>query len=266
MAIHPTAIVGAEAEIDASAEIGPYVVVNGRVRIGPRTRVEAHATLIGWTEIGSDNVIHAGAVIGDEPQDLSYDGAESYVRIGDRNVFREHVQIHRGTKPGTATEIGCDNMLMANAHVGHNCRVGNRIIIANGAALGGYVDVEDQVFISANCVVHQFVRIGRLALLRGLSRSSRDVPPFCIMDFTHTVRAINVVGLRRAGFPATEVRALRTTFAKLFGQAGNLRLRLEELEKQPMTDEVRYLVDFIRASKRGVCRGMRRGDAAEIGD
>jgi len=257
MPIHPTAVIDERAEIDPDADIGPYVVIDAAVRVGPRTRVLAHATLTGWTEIGADNVIHAGAVVGDAPQDLAYDGAESFVRIGDRNVIREHVQIHRGTKPGSATTVGDDNFLMATAHVGHNCRIGNRVIIANGAMLGGYVEVADQVFISGNCVVHQFVRIGRLAFLRGLSRTSRDVPPFCIMDWTHTVRAINRVGLRRAGLTGTQLRALQNAYHHLFRRPVNFGQALAELETQPVSAEVRELIDFIRASKRGVCTGRR---------
>src|SRR5512140_1885519 len=133
MSIHPTAVIDPRAEIDPSVDIGPFVVIDGPVRVGPRTRVMAHATLTGWTSIGADNVVHMAAVIGDEPQDLAYAGAQSFVEIGDRNVIREHVQIHRGTKPGSSTVIGDDNYFMNNAHVGHNCRIGNRVIIANGS-------------------------------------------------------------------------------------------------------------------------------------
>ncbi|HVO25773.1 MAG TPA: acyl-ACP--UDP-N-acetylglucosamine O-acyltransferase [Candidatus Margulisiibacteriota bacterium] len=263
MPIHPTAMIDARAEIHPEADIGPYVVVDGPVHVGPRTRVLAHATLTGWTAIGADNVIHMGAVVGHTPQDLAFTGEESYLRIGDRNVIREHVQIHRGTKPGSATEIGSDNYFMGNSHVGHNCRVGNGVIVANGALFGGYVEVEDHVFVSGNCVVHQFVRIGRLAILRGLSRTSRDVPPFCIMDATHTVRAINRVGLRRAGFTAAQIRALRNAFVRLFGHPGNLSKAIAALESEPVSAEVRHLIDFIRASKRGVCFGPRPRAAAE---
>ncbi len=258
MPIHPTALVDAQASIHPDADIGPYVVIDGPVTVGPGTRVLAHATLTGWTEIGANNVIHMGTVVGHVPQDLAFEGHKSYLRIGDRNVIREHVQIHRGTKPDSATVIGNDNFLMATAHVGHNCRIGNNVIITNGAMLGGYVEVEDQVFISGNCVVHQFVRIGRLALLRGLSRTSRDVPPFCIMDWTHTVRAINRVGLRRAGFSPIQIRNLQNAFSRLFRRAGNLGTALVELEATAPAPEVRYLIDFIRASKRGVCTGSRR--------
>jgi len=257
MPIHPTAIIDPRAEIDPTADIGPLVTIDGAVRVGPRTQVLAHATLTGWTTIGADNVIHYAAVVGHTPQDLAYDGAESYVRIGDRNVIREHAQIHRGTKPGSATVIGDDNYFMNNAHVGHNCRIGNRVIVANGALLAGYVDVADQVFVSGNCVVHQFVRIGRLAFLRGLSRTSRDVPPFCIMDGTHTVRAINRVGLRRAGFSTEQIRAVHVAFRRLFRRATNLRTAIAALEAEPCSPDVRLLLDFIRASTRGVCMGPR---------
>jgi UDP-N-acetylglucosamine acyltransferase len=137
------------------------------------------------------------------------------------------------------------------------------VILANNALLGGYVEVEDQVFISGNCAVHQFVRIGRLAILRGLSRTSRDVPPFCIMDWTHTVRGINRVGLRRAGFSVEQRRALQTAFARLFHRAGNLAQAIAEIETEPCSAEVRYLIDFIRASKRGVCRGPRRAEVED---
>jgi len=258
MGIHPTALIDARAAVHPDADIGPYVVIDGPVRVGPRTRVMAHATLTGWTQVGADNVIHMGAVLGDTPQDLAFENRESYLRIGDRNVVREHVQMHRGTKPGSATVVGDDNYFMHNAHVAHNCRIGNHAIIASGALLAGYVEVGDQAFVSGNCVVHQFVRIGRLAFLRGLSRTSRDVPPFCIMDGTHTVRAINRVGLHRAGFTAEQVRALQNAFVHLFRRRGNLAHALAALEAQPQPPEVQELVAFIRASRRGVCTGPRR--------
>lgn len=255
MPIHPTAIIDARAEVDAHAEIGPYVVIDGPVRVGPGTRVLAHATLLGWTRIGAANVIHPGAVLGDEPQDLAYDGSESYLDIGDRNVIREHVHIHRGTQPRSSTIIGNDNYFMNNSHVAHNCRVGDHVILANGAVLGGHVQVEDRVFLSGGCAVHQYVRIGRLALMRGLSRTSRDVPPFCIVDGTHTVRALNRVGLRRAGFTAVQIRELQVVFRRLFRRRCNLAAGVREIDRGTCSPEVGYLLDFIRASKRGVCAG-----------
>lgn len=259
MPIHPTAIVDSRAEVHPSVVIGPFVVIEGRVSIDAGTRILARACIFGVTAIGRDNVIHPGAVIGGDPQHLGYGGEPTSLRIGDRNIFRENVEVHRAWKEGGATEIGDDNYLMSHAHVGHDCRLGRRIILATGATLGGHVEVGDQVFVSGNCVVHQFVRIGRLALLRGLSRTSRDVPPFCIMDFTHTVRGLNRVGLRRAGFSTGRIRELQRAFAHLFARPRNLRLAVDELDTGPCSPEVRELLDFIRASKRGVCTGRRRG-------
>jgi UDP-N-acetylglucosamine acyltransferase len=268
MPIHPTAVIDPRADIHPEAVIGPYVVVDGVVRIGARTRVMAHAVLTGWTELGEDNVVHPGVVLGDEPQDLAYGGAESYLRIGARNVFREHAQVHRGTKPGTATVIGDDNYLMHNAHVAHNCRIDNHTVIAGGALVAGHVVVEDLAFVSGNCVIHQHVRIGRLAILRGLSRTSRDVPPFCVMDGTHTVRGVNLVGLRRAGFGAERIRAVRRAFRTLFFERTHLRQAIEHVVAAgPVSEDVAYLLDFIRASTRGVAVGPPRREApAAAGD
>jgi len=256
MSIHPAAVIDPAAEIDAEVEIGPYVVIEGPVRIKRGTRVMAHAYLTGRTEIGLDNEVHPGAVLGGPPQDRAYKGAESYLRIGDRNVIREHVQIHRGTAPESATVIGDDCFLMANSHVGHNCRLGDHVILANGALLGGYVEVGAHVFISGNCVVHQFVRIGAYALLRGLSGTSRDVPPFAIMDWQHTVRGVNLIGLKRAGFDEKRIRAIREAFRILFRKGRNLGLAVKELEAAGgANQDVLALLEFIKASKRGVCVG-----------
>ena len=263
MPVHPTAIIDRRAEIDPSAEIGPYVVIDGKVRIGAGTRILAHAYLSGATVIGRDNVIHVGAVIGHEPQLIGFGGEPTPLRIGDRNVFREHCEVHRASKADGATIIGDDNFLMSHSHVGHDSRIGNRVIIATGAMLGGHVEVGDQVFISGNCAVHQFVRIGRLAFLQGQSGTSRDVPPFCLMDRLHTVRGLNRVGLRRAGFDPEQIRALQRAFVRLFRQRRNLKAALAEIEAEPMSAEVAHLVEFIRASRRGVCSGPARGSAEQ---
>jgi UDP-N-acetylglucosamine acyltransferase len=256
MTIHPTAIIDPKAHIDTEVEIGPYVVIDGAVTLKRGTRVLAHAYLTGWTEIGEDNEIYPGAVLGAAPQDKAYMGQESYLRVGDRNIFREHVQVHRGTTPRSATVIGNDNFLMATSHVGHNCQIGDAVILANGALLAGHVEVGNSVFLSGNCVVHQFVRIGDFALMRGLSGTSRDVPPYAIIDWQHTVRGVNVVGLKRAGFDEKRIRAIRTAFRVLFHPGRNLAIALKELEQSTRAnDDVAALVDFIKASKRGVCFG-----------
>ncbi|MBM3334228.1 acyl-ACP--UDP-N-acetylglucosamine O-acyltransferase, partial [Candidatus Sumerlaeota bacterium] len=177
MAIHPTAVVDPNAEVDPLAEIGPYAVIGPEVRIGPRTRIMNHAVITGRTTIGADNEIHTGAVIGDAPQHLGYKGAPTYTVIGDRNVIREYTSIHGSYVAGGQTIIGNDNYLMVNAHVAHDCRVGNRIVMCNCSMLGGHVEVEDQVFISALVGVHQFVRIGRLVMCAAVARITRDAPP-----------------------------------------------------------------------------------------
>jgi UDP-N-acetylglucosamine acyltransferase len=256
MAIHRTAVIDSRAEIDPNVEIGPYAVIDGPVKIKAGTCVMAHAYVTGWTEIGADNEIHPGAVLGDAPQDKVYNGAESYLRIGDRNIIREHAQIHRGTVAGSATIIGDDNFFMATAHIGHNCKLGDNVILANGALLAGYVEVGNNVFISGNCVVHQFVRIGDYALMRGLSGTSRDVPPYAIIDWQHTVRGVNVIGLKRAGFDEKRIRAIREAFRLLFRRGRNLSLALKEVENSDRANsDVSALLDFIKSSKRGVCFG-----------
>lgn len=256
MTIHSTALIDPKADLDPDVEIGPYVVIDGRVRIKRGTRVMAHAYLTGWTEIGEGNEIHSGAVLGDAPQDKAYKGEETYLRIGDHNIIREHVQIHRGTVAGSSTVIGSGNFLMANSHVGHNCRLGDNNILANGALLGGHVEIGNSVFISGNCVVHQFVRIGDYSLMRGLSGVSRDVPPYAIIDWQHTVRGVNVVGLKRAGFDEKRIRAIREAFRVLFRKGRNLALAIKEIEESARANgDVSALLEFIRASKRGVCFG-----------
>jgi UDP-N-acetylglucosamine acyltransferase len=266
VSVHPTALVDRRAEIDTTAEIGPHVVIDGPVTIGPRTRVLAGAFIAGHTRIGADNVIHPGAVIGHEPQDLAYRGADTGLRIGDRNVLREHCEVHRGTEEGTSTEIGDDNYLMSQAHVAHNCRLGNGVIMATGATLGGHVEIDDQAFISGNCVVHQHCRVGRLVMMRGLARASRDLPPFAIIDGTHTVRGLNRVGLRRAGFDRERMRALGNAFRILFRVRTNLPAAIARVEAEIRSADVDQLLTFIRSSRRGVAFGPGRAQADDEDD
>jgi UDP-N-acetylglucosamine acyltransferase len=254
--VHPSAVVGADVELGAGVEVGPFCLLDGRIRIGPRTRLLGHVTILGDTELGADNVLHPNAVIGDEPQDLTYSGAPRHVRIGDRNVFREGATVNRGCERGMVTVLGDDIFMMQNAHVAHDCRIGNGVIIAGGALLAGWCEVGERALVSGNCVVHQYTRIGRLALTRGGARMSRDIPPFCIVDGDHTLRAINLVGLRRAGFAPAAIAPLRRAFTALFGRRGNLKLAIERLESAgPLSAEVAEMIEFIRASKRGVAFG-----------
>jgi UDP-N-acetylglucosamine acyltransferase len=263
--IHPSAVVGSAVELAPGVEVGPFCLLDGAIRIGTRTRLIGHVTILGEVELGAANVLHPNAVIGGEPQDLAYRGGARRVRIGARNVFREGVTVHRGSERGDLTTIGDDNFLMQNAHVAHDCRIGNAAIIAGGALLAGWVEVGDRALVSGNCVVHQFVRIGRLAMMRGMSRTSRDIPPFCIADLTHTLRGINAMGLRRAGIDARSIAALRRAFKTLFGERRNLKLATEQLiATGTMTPEVAEMVAFIRTSRRGVAFGPRAaGDSVE---
>jgi len=256
--IHPTAVIDAGAVLDPTVTVGPYVVIENGCLIGPETRVMAHAVIRAGTALGARNVIHPGVVLGGEPQDVAFTGAETFLRIGNDNVFREHAQAHRGTTAGSATVIGNGNYFMQNAHVAHNCRIGDHTIIAGGALLAGHVELGDGAFVSGNCVVHQHVRIGTLALMRGLSRTSRDVPPFCLIDGTHTVRGVNVVGLRRAGFSPDRIATIRRAVAALFARPTHLGRALAALEEAESSADVRHLISFIRGSKRGVCVAPRR--------
>lgn len=261
MKIDPTARIASGVELAPEVEIGPGVIIEGPARIGRGTRIQAHAYIGPYTTIGEHNLISFGAVIGHEPQDYAFQGEESYTVIGNHNIIREYVTIHRGSRPGSATRVGNHNFLMGLSHMAHNSSLGNRVIVVNGALVGGYVAVEDQAFISANCVIHQFCRVGRLALMRGLSRTSRDVPPFCILDGTHTVRGLNLVGLRRAGFQREQVQPLRQAFKLLFYRPVNISAAVKRVEAEvPLTPEVDYLLQFIRQSERGVAQGGGQPD------
>lgn len=258
MSIHQTAIIDRKAEIDGSAEIGPYVVIEGKVSIGPRTRVMAGAFIAGTTEIGPECVIHPHAVLGHEPQDLSWPGGESFLRVGKGNVLREGCSIHRGSKPGLATVVGDRNFIMGHSHIAHDCVVGSEVILANGALLAGHVHVEDKAFISGNVTVHQFVRIGTLAMVGGLSRVTKDVPPFLLLEGNSTIRAINVVGLRRAGFSSQQREQVKRAYKLLYHSGLNVTQALAAIEKEDLGPEVASMIAFIRDSQRGICGHARR--------
>lgn len=252
--IHPTALVSPKAKIADSVEIGPYAIVEESVSIGPGCTVGPHAVLSGWTEIGSDNRIGVGAVIGLEPQDLAYKNERSFVKIGNKNNIREYVQIHRGTKEGSVTELGDNNFLLGFCHVAHNCKVGSSVIVANGALLAGYVEVGDFSFISGHCLVHQFTRIGKYAMMRGGSAISLDLAPYCVADENNMVRGINTVGLERRGFTTQQIRGIKKTYKEVFNSGKPMSDTVPSLLAGSPAPEIRYFLEFIRESERGVCR------------
>ncbi|HWN94068.1 MAG TPA: acyl-ACP--UDP-N-acetylglucosamine O-acyltransferase [Methylomirabilota bacterium] len=251
--IHSSAIVHKKARLGANARVGPYAVIDEHVVMGADCTVGPHAYITGHTIIGARNRIYAGAVIGEAPQDFKYKDEPTRLRIGDDNVFRENVTVHRSNTTREETVIGSNNFLMANAHVGHNSQLGNHIIIANGALLGGHVSVADRVFISGNCLLHQFVRVGTLAMMQGGAGISLDLPPFTVARENNGICGLNVVGLRRAKFTSEQRRELKRLYLILFRGGRKLREAIEEAREEFRSDADRVMLDFVAASRRGIC-------------
>ena len=261
MPIDPSAIVASTARVDPDAVIGPctrigeFCIVEREVVIGAGCMLEPYVYVKRWTTLGENNEISAGTVLGTDPLDKGFTGERSYLRIGDRNKIREHYTVSRGTAPESVTEIGDDNYIMTSGHIAHNCRLGNRIVVASCALLAGYVEVEDQAFISGGVVVHQFSKIGRLAMIGGNTRVNSDVPPFFLYSgFNVEAKGLNLVGLRRAGFKASQVAALKKAYQLLYRSGLKLEDALARMETEIPTPETRHLAEFIRRSERGICR------------
>jgi UDP-N-acetylglucosamine acyltransferase len=258
MPIHPTAIVDPLARIAERAEIGPYCILGAEVEIGPRTRLMAHVYLEGPTSVGEDNVFFPYSTVGVAPQDLKYQGERAETRIGDRNRIREFVTIHRGTAGGgLITSIGSDNLLMAYTHVAHDVHIGDRTVLANAVTLGGHVMVGDWAIIGAATGVHQFCRVGRHAIIGGYSVVTQDVLPFSntVSQRDIKVYGANRVGMERRGFETSVVEALQTAFRLLTRSELNTTQAIERIRAEvPETPEVDELVEFIRASERGVIK------------
>jgi UDP-N-acetylglucosamine acyltransferase len=254
VSVHPTAIVGPQACLADGVRVGPYAVVEDGATLGARTEVRAHAVVKRFTTLGQDNVVHEGAVLGGEPQDNNFSGSPSALLIGDRNRIREGVTVHRATTPGGATVIGSDCFLMVGAHVAHDNRLGDGVILANDVALAGHVEVGERAFLGGGAGVHQFCRVGRLAMIGGLAKVTLDCLPFLITDGVPArARGLNLVGLRRAGVGAEGVSALKQAYRLLLRSGLPLEVALGRLAQlgHPLVDE---LIAFIRASRRGFHR------------
>ena len=247
--IHPEAIVG------PGVHVGEYCVIESDVSIGAGCVLEPYVYVKRWTTLGERNEISAGTVLGTDPLDKSFSGQRSYLRIGNGNKIREHYTISRGTEPESVTEIGDQNYIMTSGHIAHNCRIGSRTVIASCALVAGYVEVEDEAFISGGVVVHQFSKIGRLAMIGGNTRVNSDAPPFFLYAGHDIVaRGLNLVGLKRAGYKASQVAPIKQAYRLLYRSGLKLEDALARIESEIATPETLHLVAFIRRSSRGICR------------
>ena len=253
--VAPTARVHPDAVVGAGCIIADFCVIEPEVIIGERCRFEPYVYVKRWTTMGSDNEISAGTVLGTDPLDKLFTGERSYLIIGSRNKIREHYTISRGTSPESVTEIGDDNYIMTSGHVAHNCRIGNRTVIASCTLVAGYVDVGDQAFISGGVVVHQYSKIGRHAMIGGNTRVNLDVPPYFLYSgFDVEPAGINLVGLKRAGFSSAEIAVLKLAYRLLYRSGLKLADALIRIEAECPSEHARHLVDFVRSSERGICR------------
>jgi UDP-N-acetylglucosamine acyltransferase len=261
MPIDSSAVIAATARIDSTANIGPrvrigeYCVIEADVSIGAGCVLEPYVYVKRWTSLGERNEVSAGTVLGTDPLDKNFSGARSYLRIGNGNRIREHYTISRGTAPESVTEIGDENYIMTSGHIAHNCKIGNNTVIASCALLAGYVEVEDEAFISGGVVVHQYSKIGCLAMIGGNTRINSDVPPFFLYaGYNVQAKGLNVVGLKRAGYKASDLSIFKKAYQVLYRSELKLEDALAKIENELATPETLHLVSFIRRSERGICR------------
>jgi UDP-N-acetylglucosamine acyltransferase len=251
--IHPTAVISPQAVLADNVTIGPHAVVEGKVIIGPDCILRSGATLCGPLRLGRGNVVFAGAVLGEKPQHLKYHNEPTSLEIGDWNTFREQVTIHRGTSHSMTTRIGSHNLFRAQSHVGHDCVVGDRCTLSNGALVGGHCVLSDNVYLSDNCAVHQFVHIGRLALLGACAITTKDIPPFVSQQYVNSVVGINTAGMRQAGMSRQQIQDVQEAFRILFHEGLPLPAALDRLEEalgaKPAVEE---MITFLRQCNRGI--------------
>ena len=253
--IHKTAIVEDGAELGDNVSVGPFSYIQAGTQIGAGAQIGPHVTILKHTTMGDQCKVHAGAVIGDVPQDVGFEECESFVHIGARCRIREGVTIHRGTQPGSSTTIGDDCFLMAFSHFAHNVRLANRVIVCNAVLLAGHVEVDESAFISGGSMVHQFVKIGRLAMLSGNALVGKDVPPFCTMQHAvlNRIVGLNIVGLRRAGLNPEERRQIKQAFNLLFRSGLNVTQAVARIREEIPPGPAHEFCTFVDNSTRGIC-------------
>jgi UDP-N-acetylglucosamine acyltransferase len=255
--IHPTAIVSPAAEIGSEVFIGPYCRIEEKVKIGDRCRFDSHVVVEGPTTIGTDNRFYPFCVIGVPPQDLKYKGEETFLIIGSHNVFREYVNLHRGTHGGGGvTKIGDHNFLMLATHVGHDCVIGNHVLMANAATLAGHVILEDHATIGAYSGVHQFCRVGTHGYVGGYSVITKDVLPYSktVSERNTQAYGVNTIGLERKGFTEEQIRNISAAFRLLLRSKLNTSQALEAIQQESVSPEVKVLLEFIESSDRGIIK------------
>jgi len=261
--IAATAIVHPQARVHPTTVIGAYCIVEDEVEIGPDNRLDPFAIVKRYTTLGEGNHIYSGAQLGTDPMDKKFrEQNATYLRVGNRNILREYVNISRGTKPGAVTVLGDDNYVMSSVHIAHDCQLGSQITIGPSTSLGGYAEIEDHAFLSAGVGVHQFSKVGRLCMVAANTRVAQDVPPFLLVShFDAAAHGLNLVGLRRAGASRETVSVLKQAYRLLYRSGLTRKEALERIEALA-TPEALHMVEFIRSSKRGICGDYRSMTAA----
>lgn len=268
-AIHPSAVIAPGAELDHGVQVGPYAVVGPQVRIGRDSRIGPHSVIEGRTTLGCENTIFQFASVGAIPQDKKYQGEDSSLTIGDRNTIREFVTLNIGTTGGgMVTRIGNDNLFMVYSHVGHDCQIGNGVILANCATLAGHAILEDYVGVGGLAAIHQFTRIGESAYLGGGAMVSLDVPPYCVAQGDRArLFGLNLIGLKRRGFGEDQLSALKKAYRTFFAEGLTLKEATDRIrQEQAASPEAVHLAEFIASSQRGICRPRRNAGQEDEDD
>ena len=257
--IHPTSEVSPQAELADDVQIGPFCIITGHVRLGPGVRLLGSNYINGPVSIGTGSILYPHACVGFEPQDVKFKPGmkTAGVVIGEATILREHATIHAASNDHTPTRVGDRVFMMVNSHVAHDCRIGNRVTFVNGAGIAGHGQIEDDVILGGNAVIHQFCRIGRMAIMSGDCAVSLDVPPFCMVSERNRIGGLNVVGLRRSGMDRGDITALKTAFRELLRKPMPRKDLIVELRRRGEASlPVSELAEFVAASQRGICPGF----------